>query len=529
MQMETTQIRCPNCNASHASAAASGQYTCEFCLQTFTTVDARREETRLLEEIKAWVQQRVGAAGGGGVDASSRAYIFQQKVFPELRRDVDRALERITGYSQFPLLTPPIPQSTASAGPNPLLASRERISPLKGLRVRCQSEDVGAFAVTDADRNSVSMLDRRLGEVLHLHNIASAAISGKPEGFAAARRNLEHLLQDTITEVTSSTKAEHRQFLSAITERYRMLVDVCRLFEEVVASSALVGETIAQRAEQLAKSLVEGAASLEAGTWSPAEAMPVVLAMREEGRGCQSLALWMRAYDIIGASRAASFFSFVAEVQGLFGTNASLEDVLEHCSFAVRAARGQIAAKVVDDFDWVSGWSEAQRARKTLGLFGTEEHLEGVEQFLLPVWLGEVSYSRSSGAVFKSGAEAKAWVIVDACAPSAAKVAVLGDDDATMRTVLGTPRPITGRELALPNSSPSAARNAFAQALRNRPDMLNAVVEVKGLAFLPAAVVHYSSKKGAREAASCLDNRVPIDGSARIQWQQAKTLLNRFA
>src|SRR5579862_4112865 len=104
MTADATQVHCPFCNAAHPVQGA-GSYTCEFCLQPFSVQDAQREEARLLDEIKAWVEQRVGGAGpASGVDLASRAYIFQQKVLPDLRRDVDRALERLGGFGQFPLV-----------------------------------------------------------------------------------------------------------------------------------------------------------------------------------------------------------------------------------------------------------------------------------------------------------------------------------------------------------------------------------------------------------------------------------------
>ena len=128
--MKAVQVHCPFCNAAQAPRA-DGKNVCDFCLQPFTLVDATREEARLLEEIKDWLQQKVGAAGlaPGSVDVSSRSYIFQQRILPELRRDVNRSLEVVGGFGQVALVTPPT--GGVRREPNPLVDARREILGLK--------------------------------------------------------------------------------------------------------------------------------------------------------------------------------------------------------------------------------------------------------------------------------------------------------------------------------------------------------------------------------------------------------------
>ena len=54
--MQSVQVHCPFCNAT-AEPRSEGRYICDFCLQPFSVVDAQREESRLLQEIRAWVEQ----------------------------------------------------------------------------------------------------------------------------------------------------------------------------------------------------------------------------------------------------------------------------------------------------------------------------------------------------------------------------------------------------------------------------------------------------------------------------------------
>lgn len=525
MPLETSQVRCPYCNAAQMGDGA-GQYTCEFCLQPFTTVDAHREESRLVEEIKKWVQQRVGsAAGGTTVDASSREFIFRQKVLPDLKREVDRALETVGAFGQFPLVLPPIPRAPNRAGPSPFVSMRGQIPILKSLRVRLESEQVAAFAVTDPDRAAIASLDNRLAQLLHLFHVTGAASGQKPEGYAASRKNLEALIEECGKH--SDQPVDRRAYLLALQERYRALADACRLFEQIQSAPLLSGETAAQQAEAIAERLSRAAAAVEGSNWSPAEAMPTVIGVQAEAESCRSLAQWLRAYDGLCSGRQISFPAFAAKMEGsLSGGLAELGKSIEWVVTAVRASRGEIAVGVIDDFSWVASWSEQARSRKALGLFGVEEKIAQIEQFLVPAWLAELTLSRSTGAIFKSGAEFRTLALVTACSPSPEKVRVLGQGDDRIVEALTQPRPINAGEFALPNSSPEVAQAIFTRALRARPDMLNASATVKGMVFLPAAVVHYQSKTGTREHPGCLGGQVSIDGNARVQLQQARILIS---
>ena len=527
--MQTEQIKCPHCSAA-AAARSDGQYVCDFCLQAFSVVEARNEEARLIDELKSWIQKLGVAPGPGSVDASSRAYIFQQKVLPELRRDVSRLLETVGTHGQHALLVAPVPRKASATGPNPLFTSANLQSGLKTLIARCESPDVSSFAVSDIDRSAVVALTQKLSETLHLMQVVRAGANPTGEGYAAAQRNLELLLKETLTATTrASVTIEERAFLTALAARYRSLVDACRLFGELVAGEPSSSDASADRAESLATAMDAAAGDLEASNWSPAETMPLVLGIRDEAHGARSVSRWLRGYEVFSSQSSITFPSFVAEMQSLAGPTNKAEDLLEAYTFVFQAARGQVAATVIENFDWVSAWTEGQRARKKVGLFGTNEEIVGIEQFLVPVWLAEVSFSRSSGKVFKSGAESKAIAIVDACAPSSIKVRVFVDGHEQLSAAMASPAAMGGRQVALPNSSADMAKKVITDGVRLLPNLLNAVVQVKGIVFLPAAVAHYSSKNGPREATTCMSDQVPIDNSARVQWQQARVLMERFA
>lgn len=369
MARTSEQIRCPNCNGAH-SRQANSEYVCEYCLQPFTVKDAEKEESRLLEQIKAWVQQKVGAAAvggrGEGADSSTRSFLFQQKILPELRRDVDRSLETLGAFGQFRLVPPPIP--VQSERDNPLVQRRAHILTLKDLRARLASEQVQAFAMSGQDKSAIQTLDRRLAELVFLSNVAEAASRRTEAGFATARRNLESLL----AEVNQSLALEGpgdpalAGYLAAMKARFSALAELCRICEELVSSGSVSGETMAGRLEQVAVGLEGVGPAIEASNYSPADAMPMVVGVGQEVAACRLLADWLRGFDALGGSSTVPFKTFVDEMAALFSGSAleTTGELVGVASFAVRAARGELAVGAVVDDGWIGGWAEGARAKK---------------------------------------------------------------------------------------------------------------------------------------------------------------------
>jgi hypothetical protein len=531
MPSSVSQVNCPSCNAPHATSGA-GSYTCEFCLQPFSVADAQKEQARLLDEIRSWVEQRVGSGGsGGGVDASSRAFIFQQRILPDTEREVNRAVEAFGSFGSFPLILPPVPVGTGSAGSHPLVAARGQVLALKGLRARLASDQVNGFAVTDADRAAVHRLERRLGELTHLSNVADAADDRTPAGYAAARRNLLALNEELRAAHDTATDPGQREQILLLAQRYALLADCCGICEELASPNPVSGASAGDRIGTIISGLAAVGDQLTRCTWSPAETMPLTLGIRAEVNGARLLERWVRAYDAITSRAPTPFSSLVALMAQLFASaRPSAEeaaDLVEGAAIVLRMMRGEAAAPVIGDFGWVQGWAEGARTKKMFGLFGTEETIQQVEEFLLPVWTADFTYSRREGTVLKRGVELSGLAVVDACAPAPANVTIFLDGAGPVPRALCTLQQLPAAEVALPRSNAAAAQETFKAALRQRPDILNPTVRVRGLAFVAAAVAQLSGKT-TREIASTVPGTVPVDPAARWQKQMTQELKRQF-
>ena len=526
--LNAEQVRCPSCNAAQRPQGA-GNYVCDFCLQPFSVLEAKREEDRLRAEIERWVQEKLGPrlATEGNVDVSSRAFIFQQKVLPELRRDVDRSLEPLAGIGRHALLTSPVAISLgATRSAHPLVRQRRQILELKSLRARLSSERVSSFAMAEDDRRTIEELDGKLAGLLHLSNVAEAAARGDEQGFVSARINLEALLDDLGRQLARSRSPAESAFLAAQQQRFRALAELCRGCEELTSPNAVPGDAIAARLAPIADELDAAATAIEASGHDPLEAVPLRFAAAEEGRICRQIGRWLAAYAALARNGSLSFGAFLREMAALFPQqNAErLGEQVEAVVATVAATRGEAQAPVLEDFTWTAAWAEAGRARKTLGLFGVEEKLEAVEPFLLPVWVAEFLFARAAGGLFTQGTEGRGLAVVDACGGGGVQLFL--DGAGPVAEALSRPRPLPSATVALPATHAAESMRMIEAALRSHPDVRNPHVRAPTLGFISAAVAHYQSKNGMRESVAA-SGGLAAPASARTRIQAFEQLVQR--
>src|SRR5437016_6051364 len=103
--MAAIKIACPNCGAPPAEDFSPDcpAYSCPYCNFQFTIERAREETEKLKRELQTWLSQMVsGVAAGSSVDASSRAFIFKEKLYPSLQLELNRSVEWLEGFREHP-------------------------------------------------------------------------------------------------------------------------------------------------------------------------------------------------------------------------------------------------------------------------------------------------------------------------------------------------------------------------------------------------------------------------------------------
>jgi hypothetical protein len=503
-----------------------------FCLAPFSVAQAESEESRLAQEIKSWIETTAGAAAlaPGGVDATSRSFIFQEKMLPGLQRDVNRSLEGLGSYAQFPLVASMVPTPDSGRGSNPLVDRREDVLGLKVHHARLMSPSIATFAITDADKAAVSTMERRISDFIHLSNVAEAGAKRSAAGFMGARRNMQTLITGLDEELGTEISAGKKAFLGLVKQRYQCLSEYCEVGEQLASPNPVSGAGLVERIDRLSASLDKIARSLEEVDYNPGQTMPMVIGVDGEKQSCIYLSRWLVAYDALTHSQPMAFSRFITTISELYGEKsaAQMADLMEGCAEVVGVARGATTTRVISDFDWVDAWTEGQRKKKTFGLFGVEEQVARTEAFLVPFWVADVSYSRAEGAVFVDGKEDSGVLLVQACKPSAEATIFITDPTNDIVGALEQVRAIGGETIAMPMSTAATAQEIMTQAVRSKPGVKNPRVKIRGLAYIASAVVDFQSPQGSRPAATCLGGRLPVDPSIREHVGLAQQVLNAF-
>lgn len=514
--MTASIIHCPNCNGANEPSGGT-EYECQYCLTPFSVQQAESEESRLQEQLKSWMQEMVGAAGGGAsVDASSRAWIFKDKVFPALRRDVDRSLESLGSYNQFALVGAPIPMP-GQKGSNPLVSQRAKILGLRDLKARLAAPQVTSFAVTDRDRIAINELERRVVDFMHLSNVADAAARRAPIGYRTARANLELVLNELNESIVGDLPHDQRAFLAMLKTRYSHLVELTRVCEVVCSDNPIDGASLAARLDAISAGLGATARAIEGQDYAPADTMPMVIAVDGEAGTAALLARWLRAYDDITRPHPQAFLRFVAEVSALYSSHAAsptaLCDLVEGCATLFQYVRGEQPVGVAADSSWLDEWAESQRKKKVLFVFGTEEERESVETFLLPVWVADVRFSRDGGQVFAEGTESRGVALVEAVQPTESGVVFFPSaaEDEPCTAPLTQPTLLGASDFALPTATRGQALQAITASLKRQGAVRNPNPTIRCLAFVSASVVKFTSKDGDRSIGAALAGKLAVN------------------
>ena len=503
------QIRCPSCGGVQEMQAGE-HYECRFCLAPFTYRHAQEAENRQIAEIKAWVEQRIGSqgqTGDGGIDASSRAYLFRTNLLPSLQTAHDRALEAAFGFEQFPLL-PSVRPSAADAR-NPLLQRRDEVLTLRELRARLASPDVQTFAVTEDDRCKIAALDNRLEEIVGLSNAAHAAMQGTSEGFAAARHNLEALLASGHLDAD-------------VADRYRALARFASLMERALASRTLTGAALAPEAEGIAEELTDVATRLEHQDRAALGDSLAAIAARKEANRAAEFGRMLRSYDAIVRRADIGFVTFVEDTLAILGHAAADDgggELFESCAGAFRALRGEVPARVHESFDWARPLAEGRRKGKWLrvfglGFLGLTEDISDLEEMFVPFWLVE--------------AGGQVW-LVDAARAVDTPAFPLEGAWKDLGASLGQAVPVRKqRGLIMPTVTATRARQLVQDALRAK-GAHNTRLSEPALAMVPAAKARLRTARGKeRTVLSCLADRLQLRPDAVAGLAVTRRLQERF-
>lgn len=521
--MTASALECPTCGgpAAQQPVDPSAPLLCPWCGTSYERLGAEEALKALHAEIDQWLQQTTGAtasdAGATSIDSATRSFLFNDRILPEARRDVRRAIdEEIGDVLGSPILVPPmlarLPGFTGDDAV--LLSARDRILALRGLRARLEAEDVAAFAASAADRLALHKVLAEIDRTMLASHAASAlASSGITASRELVRNNLERLQQGARQSVAE-----------AVTDPGGAAVS--RAFE--LRCECILGAVDALRAKPPQLDKLEASASRleEAAQWLlTTESRDLRGALASTGVHRDATALRILAAVANEAARLAlPALELIESMQALapcFERAASPDDaiaVATACALGVAAMTRGAAIPAVTDTSW--GRVAVEAARQG------DERAGQIDVVLAPFWFMSARHAKAEGFLFVSGKQVEGFALVAASSASDAALLLGPQEPVTLHIQQALAAPCRAPwQVDLPLTGPSAARQAARTVMRSH-ELKNVALSEAALVYLPVGVVQLEGSRGRRTAVVGPKGPLPIDAqalSARLAAAQAAT------
>ncbi len=518
MGKQAQAIKCPGCMAPAAASLAKddGVITCEFCGGSFSLRTATDEMERLRSDIRKWVSDLAGGFGGVGnsiIDEASRKFIFTDKLLPSLRLAADRATETFGAFRHGPLFSFPItnelPRAPFMEAHRSMPDSMTIVERVKTTEARAGSPEILAFAVAEADRNALQVVQAVCQESVRLASVRRHALSFDADGLSKSAANLGALkgLYEQTQRVAGNDLARSR-FARALARRMTALIDATNALQGLLKErDGVLPGPFAVAFDTTASTCDVVAADLEVSGVDPRESIPAAEGARVDAQTMRIVRDCVRLYESCGAECGHPFEDVVRSLANLVSRARESQSDLEwlasflvQLSTHVSAAQGEPLVALVSDH--AAAEAEAQADAKS-GLFVGSEAVTIGTRMLIPFWAAELTFTEQTGRIFKKGRAAQELVFLEAASHSGEWFAATADSDvgrlaSRAFTQLGAlPR---STDPLLPVVALDAAVARFKHIIQTTPGYAGGRPKMHGLVYLPAVRASFANRQGRRDA-----------------------------
>jgi hypothetical protein len=519
MGQQAQAIKCPGCMAPAAASFANrdGVITCEFCGGAFSLRTATDEMERLRADIRKWVADLAGGFGGGIgngiIDEASRKFIFTDKLLPSLRLAADRATETFGAFRHGPLFSFPItnelPRSPFMEAHRSMPDSMTIVERVKTTEARAGSAEIMAFAVGDADRIALQVVQAACQESVRLASARRHALSFDADGLSKSVANLS-ALKDLYeqTQRASSNDPARARFARALARRMTALIDATNALQSLLkVRDGVFPGPFAVAFDNAASVCDVSAADLEVSGVDPRESIPAAEGARVDAQTMRIVRDCVRLYGSCGAERGFPFEDVVRSLANLVARAHEPQSDLEwlasflvQLSTHVNAAQGEPLVALVTDH--AAAEAEAHADAKSGFIVGAEAVSIG-GRMLIPFWVAELTFTQQTGMIFKKGKAAQELVFLDAASHSGRWFRATTDSDvgritSHALTQFGAlPR---STDPLLPVVALDAAVARFKQIIQTTPGYAGGRPKMHGLVYLPAVRASFANRQGRRDA-----------------------------
>lgn len=507
-----TAVACPECSAAleDTSVAPGSVVRCGFCRATFTFKQAQEQTERASNELKHWLDQMVVESGSAGaVDATSRKFIFAEKIYPALQLDYRRGMELYDDVHEYPLISFDALNTMPRFAPNDhaLVRSTETIPRLRALSLKLNSPLVASFALAEDDRRKLRDLDVGASNLVYLANVAKLLVQPSPEAYQSAKENLMALDKEYAEYLTLTHDLGYRKYLEAMRTRLEANVQVLDILARVFTPDAdFAPQVFLQELEIVRTKYQEAHQLCDESTHNPIMVVPLKSGLEREEKILALIEAILTSYRIGYQKRPLTFLYYYNDLKVLLGALArnpndpmQLVTAIEQINTILIARRGEPALRFVDDWNWCANQVEMGRKQS---LFGGGEIVASQAPYWHPFWFATIRYSIAKGAIFTSGVEQAGYMLMDATNDNATPVVVTATTPTypSVHNSVQLVRPSDATPILPPLVARATADRAINAAARRVPDWRTVQTKIESVVYLPALIVTYQSKSGSRQA-----------------------------
>lgn len=504
-QPAVAQIACPECGASleDVDISPGSVVRCAFCRATFTFQHAQEETERTHHELQLWLEQMVVEAGGtGAVDAASRRYIFNERLYPALQLEYRRGMEPYENAYEHPFVYLDVLRDMPGyrAADHVLVHHHEAVPGMRALSLKVNSPLVSSFAIGEEDGRKLRDLDVGTTSLVHLANVARLLTRPGHEAYASAKGNLLALSKEYSEYVSMPLEPGYKEYIQAVRARIDAVARVFDVLEIITAPEAdFASQVYLEELDAAQRELTRAHELAETSTYSPLAVLPFKTGLERDQKSLSLLSALLHSYQTASRGRPLAFSAYHTDLKALLAIIAlncrdpsQLMESSQEIESIILAHRGQGTLYRLDDWNWCQTRINAGRHRS---LFDSEK-VHDQQHYWHPFWYATVRYAAKQGRLRVSGVEKTAYGLIDAIDRKASPWIFLDDTPRHSAVSQALEQPQSGDgKLFLPSCmSSAAATQSIVKKIKSMQNIIDAHVAGTGLLYLPAVQVEYRSK-----------------------------------
>jgi hypothetical protein len=516
------ELRCTSCGApapadiEKMSQDLSKPIKCRYCKNVYVLQQSQNDAQKSEQALKALLEQMGVGSGSMGsshnVDVETRRYIFHDKLYPTLKKDIDRHLENLENAPEAPMIPFKVISGFGDYQPNPLLVSigqGDGNQWLKTLSSQVSARQMQDFATVESDKQSLKTLQFRLSSLIYYGNIARFLSSDEELSYQAVRQNVQTLQQDSQAFAQGSIEESYRSYLVALDSRMSgdiLLLDV--LIPIVEEGRSFAPAAALSQLEHAMNQLTNAESQANASTYNPLYTVPLQQGIQKDIMIVQLFQAFVKCYQVVIQSRPIEFNAFYQHLVNYTRNLTAVQSpsqllgLLQSIGQLLAARTGVAPVPVLADWSWLDAVVEGNRRKPT---FGAPESIGVVVRHYHPYWVATLNYAEKKGIIFTVGTGREALILVDATAVNAPVVGHLLVNDPVLPAIyngINTYNLLDKQLMALPSliSSDMAVRAMKQYTSQKVAELGVATIKLIGLIYLPVAFIRYVDKKSqARE------------------------------